>query len=294
MRNSILIILILFSYFVSSAQTSVYHPFPKTNTGWGVDEWWHGVPPATKTGSHFYTINGSDTTIGSYTYIKVFKGTIPSLFGGFRDDSTNRKVYGIIFPAPAIEFILYDFNLNIGDTFVHFYTNLCQDSTTYSTVYFVDSVLIGGTYRKRIHFDEPLLFTSGPLKFIEGVGSTTGLFNCYYQGEFTYNLCAFNQVGKPPHNFCSSSTSIEEEIKTQIQIYPNPSSSKVSLRFNKFLNNASIFIYDAQSKLVKKFENLNGDSYNFSCEDLNNGIYIVKIFEANKMIATKKLSVNKF
>jgi len=54
---------------------------------------------------------------------------------------------------------------------------LIAESMGYAKVIHVDSTLIGGSYRRTIHFDEP------PDTWIEGIGSTRDPFEpliCFY------------------------------------------------------------------------------------------------------------------
>ena len=69
-----------------------------------------------------------------------------------------------------------------------------------------------------------------------------------------------------------------------VNLYPNPASNSFSLNGN--FEKVSIFSITGQ--LVKSFNNTS-ENYQYPIEDLENGIYLVKIFDQNKQEKTVKL-----
>lgn len=107
-----------------------------------------------------------DTVIGVYTYSKIYSGLGPFVVvGGIRNDTLNKKVYKYSV-ATGSEKLLYDFNINVGDTLnassgYGFYDPLINVSTLVPTpiiekawVTSIDSVLMpyDAIFHRRFNF----------------------------------------------------------------------------------------------------------------------------------------------
>src|SRR5260221_423267 len=126
MRKALLLIFIT-AFIKTQAQTSVYHPFPDSNAYWNCN--FGGACSTLVFFDHNYTYTIiSDTTIGAFNYHKLWVpaivitdecwgNTVTSGYyaGAYRQDNANRKVY-FVPPSSSAEKLLYDFNLNVGDT----------------------------------------------------------------------------------------------------------------------------------------------------------------------------------
>ena len=106
---------------------------------------------------------GNDTTISGNNYHEVLYNY--GYFGAIRSDSN--KVYFYKFNDTS-EIILYDFSLNLNDTFYSSFYN-----KSYSVIG-IDSINIGGSMRKRIFFNDSLNDEIGNY-WIEGIGSCAGV-----------------------------------------------------------------------------------------------------------------------
>jgi hypothetical protein len=85
----------------------------------------------------------------------------------------NRKLY-------VDTFLLYDFNLNAGDTFNLYVSSipLCSHNGYYPMIVdSVDSVYYGSSWRKRITFFQMSGFAFGPIVWVEGIGDINYGFN---------------------------------------------------------------------------------------------------------------------
>src|SRR5688572_13337561 len=170
MKNIITSILLLV-VCGSQAQTNIYHPFPDSNAVWNVFA--SGCCTASCPGpindpviddfTFSYFISG-DTLVNGLTYHKLYKsgshhqhcvlGTsvdnwnfynnVPA--GVFRQDTAAKQVYKLA--SFNQECLLYDFNLNIGDTL----KGDCMNWGSCAIVTSIDSVLVGGNYRTRYNF----------------------------------------------------------------------------------------------------------------------------------------------
>ncbi len=148
------------------------------------------------------------------------------------------------------EFLLYDFNLGIGDSVILPIT-LC-DTTYTSTVYVtsVDSVLLEDmNYRRRIN----LMFYY-PFSWIEGIGSDDGLLYpkfigtacvcdteliCFRQNDsFLY----YNETNMPCFDFIVSNKE-DVYIYNNFQLYPNPTKNEITISGFKGQRNTEVNIY---------------------------------------------------
>ena len=77
-----------------------------------------------------------------------------------------------------------------------------------------------------------------------------------------------------------SGVGLDELVKDDLQVYPNPASSMITVE-NAL--NANIHILDLTGKQVMAIENNNGTQLNVA--DLTNGIYIVQV-ESDGKIST--------
>ena len=155
-----------------------------------------------------YTIDG-DTTIGAYQYAKLYlkqkveQGTVQSqwcdesinyyesFYGAIRE--SGKKVYFSYPSLNPIEFLVYDFNLSIGDTIPSPDGDLTANPSE-RIISSIDSVLVFGSYRKR--------FVINNYKYVvEGIGASTGLFNplVYYPSECYMGMHCYAEYGTPDH-----------------------------------------------------------------------------------------------
>lgn len=86
----------------------------------------------------------------------------------------------------------------------------------------------------------------------------------------------------------NSALSVNEFVKNNVSIYPNPTEEFISIVTNKSLNFEKVLIYDLLGKKVKMIKS-NFDNINVS--DLSNGVYFLKI-STDKGFANKKIIIN--
>lgn len=170
--------------FISAkAQPIAYHPFPDSNATWRERTWF--VDGLTMHEHKYQLFISGDSTIGNYVYHKIyitheqtdyaypqgyvlnyyFFGT--SLSGFLRQDTAARKVYTYD-SFSFTDTLVYDFNLNIGDTLPPSYNHSFGDPITITGI---DSIYDGTVYRRRF------MLSMGWGWIVEGIGSNAGLFN---------------------------------------------------------------------------------------------------------------------
>lgn len=171
--------------------------------------WYNGVSHLNGKYTNIYKIK-QDTLIESKSYNKVYSyysGDSNYLEYGrliffVREDSNRVFIREIIYPYTiSEEYIVYDFNLNKGDTITVPVILGGDIWSSYSynrgliTIDSVDSVNINGSLLKRLFISSEYCYIEGE-QWIEGIGSTQGLFeagtvidggtgilNCLYQGD---------------------------------------------------------------------------------------------------------------
>ncbi len=235
--------LLMTSY--SFGQTSIYHPFPDSNSSWNYYCYQYMCTFGDANEEYSFILDG-DTTINSQTYHKLSIPFVsfytsgsctqvhfPGYKGAIRQDVPNKKVYYVT-PSSSTEELLYDFNMGIGDTVQGY---LASYPGMYDTVISIDSVLVGNDYRKRWYINNWY-----EIYLIEGIGSTYGLLE-FSPGSLTdaygYNLDCFMQDQLPlypdTNTNCQLITSINDigMLPDQMKVYPNPSKGSFSIEFRQ-------------------------------------------------------------
>src|SRR5204863_2804445 len=127
--------------------------------------------------------------------------TMAGYRGAIRQDTMNRKVF-FVSPSNTTEQLLYDFNMQVGDTVKGYIETFTSPSDTVKSI---DSVLVGNSYRKRWTINTGFLWE---VRFIEGIGSIHGLIefswgNTYYAPVYFFGC--FAQNGQTLYNYSTFS-----------------------------------------------------------------------------------------
>lgn len=273
--------------FSTSAQ--IYQPFPTDSATWTVDFMFPlpffnvGHNPAA------YFISG-DSLYNGLTYQKINKtlDSIPnnqfmsSNIALIREDS-NRiycKYYG--FQTIPNEFILYDFNLTVNDTF--------SIATILGTISFivssVDSEYTQTGYRRALnlsHINGSLPFWTPTMRWVEGIGD---IVNGVIYPEVPWvdwwaeALCfRKNNVLIWDNNGACWITS---ESYVDIKPFPlkvivnNISNDKIELNMELIKGEKNIYIFDSFGKVVKNIKT-SSNKVTVKKEELSRGFYLLKI-----------------
>jgi len=294
MRKFLLFCATLLTIF-ANGQTSVYHHFPDSNAVWNFNFILYCMY-GTANQDYSIMISG-DTLINSQTYHKLTTpfvqsfstGTCDEILTGYkgaiRQDTTNRKVFYIP-PNNLTEQLLYDFNMQVGDTVQGYIEGYAYEP---DIVQSIDSVLVGNNYRKRWNIN-----TCYNIHFIEGIGSTYGLIQ-QSPGCITdhadYSITCFQQNGQSLHPDTTSNCQLITSVNTfnptsnQVKVFPNPSNGFFTVDFDQPLNITEIQVIDMLGNIVNRQKTNNKKTINI--DNLLGGTYILTVFDKDNKIINR-------
>lgn len=90
------------------------------------------------------------------------------------------------------------------------------------------------------------------------------------------------------NNPCSASAGIEEFENSNLTIYPNPTSSVITIDLSKLENVTEVAVYDLTGKLMYSAANINGSSLTIDLSDFSKGMYQA-IISTERMNITQKI-----
>ena len=256
--KALLLIIFLTATLGTLAQTSIYRPFPDSNAVWNWQYSAFTCTPFTLFDEEYsYKLDG-DTLIGSMQYHKIVTpfvqvnntlcGPVNDIgYKGFiRQSIIDKKVYCIL-PNDSVEQLIFDFNLQVGDTIptLEFYPGQCYEKIIVTQI---DSVWIGGSYRKR--------WNGSSLIIIEGIGSNweflqplceiidgaTGVLTCFTQnGSSLYPNTTYN---------CDLITNLYSisSKHSSVNLFPNPFHTSITVETQvekstmKIYNSLGVFV----------------------------------------------------
>lgn len=138
----------------------------------------------------------------------------------------------------------------------------------------------------------------GVINFPDSLGSACDFrpFSFYLGGKRTYYGLPNNpdyDLGPVAGSICDSLTNGVGEVRQEmIQFFPNPATNEVSISSNFLFRGNQLRIFNSLGEIVK-VENLpdNQNSIRISVEDLNQGIYMVEIINAKRILKVGKLLI---
>jgi hypothetical protein len=314
MKKTIIVFAFILTFTFSYSQTNIYHPFPNSAI-WRVD-YYYDQPFQDdwcfyKDYFQYFTVG--DTIINARVHKKINRSNMlfdsiscytnltppgtpgPVYVGALRDDSIVNKTFFVL-PNTTNDSLLYDYNLNVGDT-MKGYIALFEYDVSHLVVLSIDSVLINGQYRKRWNFAPDANFTPDSTYFIEGIGSSCGLIEPLntFAIDFTarYLVCVKDSLGTlftSGYNSaygCNLITVGIKEISNEddlISIYPNPATSNITIQTPI---NSTVKILNLEGQIIKTFSAVAGNTYN-DVSAIPSGIYFVEI-KSEKGVKVKKL-----
>lgn len=286
--------------FPLSAQLP-YTPFPEEAAVWHVAFWESDCPIPFPCQFNQYSYNGDTVITGllyhnlSFTYKALGQIFETGIIGYIRQDSSEKKVFYLP-SGESNEYLLYDFNLNVGDIYPKTFNTIGISDTLF--VFQIDSLLLNGDYRRFYKLIPPRI-TGDTLLVIEGIGCTSGLINTisYWNGwEYYSLLTCFQEDGETVYSpYGEAECQIlgikyPIESKVELTIVPNP------------VNQAEMLIISSKvSPIVIRIRNLFGQhlwenaiatvSVVVPVENFGRGLVIAEIYIDGKIIAFEKVIV---
>lgn len=258
--------------FVFNLSGQNYHPLVSSAKTWSI---------AHSYGQPFpwfsdYTRFGDDTLINSHMYKKVWKSQDSLLYGwtanGFiRED--NQKVYYLSWAGGPPNNLIYDFNVNTGDTVYLF-------SDPMEIRFIVDSVgsftLLTGEIRRRIDLSCYSINTViGHDTWIEGIGSLSGVLGS--------GSCAL--VGDDPKLLCCH----DNDTLKYMDLFYNICRLIKDIQTNRKNNDINRIFLNEDGQIVVKIRNPLQSPVNIRIIELTGQILCDKLITQQETIIKKEL-----
>lgn len=256
---------------------------------------------------HYDIYFSGDTILGSLKYYKCKKTGTDSVFynnifqyvGLIGDSSfairedTNTKKYYCRFYSQNIDDLLYDFNLNLGDTIPSNMYGIkgCFSQPVILTC--LDTVVLGNQPKRRFFIGNTKYF------FIEGIGSNTGLLGmlCGMMESgsclevFYKNSDSLVVNGCFASNPCIITNASADNANFKLQIFPNPFTTSATLSIlNTPASNLKFELLDIFGRQVKQFAIKNPQT-EITRDNLPSGIYFYRVSSADGIIGAGKVVV---
>ncbi len=303
MKNIYLILLLFFTKLVIA---QAYIPFPNDSATWVVNKYCSSPCNYLTDNQPQQIVQHGDSLKNGIIYHKlygVFSGTnSPAFFCFYREFS--KKIYfkyplGTIFGNDTSEFVLYDFNLNVGDTFT-----IKTPTAGYGALATIPKMRLNSISTTTVPYITGLhtayTFTSASgytpyglnlfITWYQGIGANQGfLYNLAYASwpiltppsyPYTYNLSCFYKSNSFIFNPSCLVTSVEENLKkkkNKINIFPNPTTGNFIIKLNtKDEINNQIELTTILGELVLKKE-ITTNETQIDINNFANGVYFLKM-----------------
>jgi len=272
----------------ASPAAAQFDALPDSNATW-TETFWIGPGYPYEGFFHTYDTTSPDTVYNGDVYQKLLSAYANNFnifgtgYGGaLRDNGLGQVYYWA--PGEPDPVLLYDFDVQVGDTVEDVYSIWTQDVRVYS----VDQITVNGTQRKRIGLeclDQPGFIGA---YWIQGIGGIGGLFRttacpsvsgsgalvCMTVNDTVQYGLNVGAVGDCSLLLGQSDLDVAEE---SLVIYPNPATDRLTIgSLGNGRVNAEVFGPDGRSVLVQR---LSGSELNIAA--LSPACYWLKVSEAS-------------
>lgn len=289
------------------AQTNF--PFPSADAVWSVSsktQWWFD----TYADNHKYTVMG-DSILNGITYQKYYHCPDSilnlnnlSFYALLRQDEQTQRSY-VLYPSEAVEHLLYDFSLQVGDTL--------SDPSYYLDWWWgehlltVTQVSFDDSGRKKIYLSQNQVGGGAAEEvWTEGIGSSKGLFNRTHQGlldEPEAELLCFEQneeiIYQKYPNICHYTSITAIETLTNMggfALSPNPVNNVFTLHYQLLPNTLGsiLKLYNAQGQAVlQQAVSPSNTQMDVSVAELPLGIYLCTLTTNKGEYCSQKVLINR-
>lgn len=128
--------------------------------------------------------------------------------------------------------------------------------------------------------------TSFNISTLSDSGYLAFKYKTIYAAWMTYNIDSIT---------ISQSVGIDEKNKKKnfiASFSPNPFSTFATIKFNSYLVDVDITVFNLHGQKVKIFNNFNGSQLKLGRENLKNGIYFIQLSKKNVVIETEKVIIS--
>ncbi len=293
MKSNLLFTAIILLLFTENTFSQEYHPM-LNNSSWLISDW----VSCCRLPKQRIIEEISDEVVGSVTYKKysypTFEEEAPNtIINYLREDIIERKVYRL---ESNSEVLIYDFSIENSNTI---------DIDGFTFVATVDYIILNEQARKRIVLKRVELYYGNVLTqtWIEGVGSNShpfypdyNMYNVMSAGG-GYNIvtkCSFQNgehiYGNPD---CATflNTNQQNQIASNIDFSPNPFTTTLNINSEIGFQDVTLKMYNSIGQLVRENTNLKGQNITIDRENLESGLYLIQLFENNKLLKTSKVLI---
>ncbi len=189
--------------------------------------------------------------------------------------------------------LLYDFSASPGDTVdIVNYSDGINTDTIHTYVEAIDTLEYMGIKRQRFKVRN---IESGDYDYwITGIGSVKGFLFSLIEltGGIRELLCVhdngtlvYQNEDRATCYMDGNPTGIENGSTIDLNIYPNPTSGYINIKYSGVINDLSYSIYNSDGKIINCGQ-LTNETINLN---LKQGLYIFQLFENDKLILEKKI-----
>lgn len=227
----------------------------------------------------------------------------------FRDDTITGKVYCIKDTiSDTFENVLFDYEMSVGDTISYEWV---FGHRVVDRLFKIDTIMVDSVPHRRYYFNSLPHLGSRQYNFVEGIGCMSHpLFPLVteYCFEQSHNLiCFYNQNGAPdfiitnygcwgdPPTLNCSRIDVKSTITSATQIiYPNPTSSLLSIDCSTFAHLPTYISISSVDGLTKEYFTVQPQTMiqTIDVSQLPNGIYVLSINTSNTAPIFHKVVVN--
>ncbi|HMG15368.1 MAG TPA: T9SS type A sorting domain-containing protein [Saprospiraceae bacterium] len=98
-----------------------------------------------------------------------------------------------------------------------------------------------------------------------------------------------NQISEP--SICKSTSTNDLSNPVKFEIVPNPFTFETSIITSENLNGATLIVYNSVGQIVKQLNDIFGHSFILKRNDLENGMYFIKLIQEHTIFLTRKLVI---
>ena len=273
------IIACTFLFFSIALQSQDYLPFDFRNGIWVTNYFEHGG-----TSFDFQYFCDGDTIINQQSFFKLFQFCIKTwygrdsflvYYGAIANDTANKKVF-LIKNGQLEPEVLYDFNLEIGDTVKE---GIGADFNL--VVSDVDSVLVCNRFHKRYVIQKYQTWLEDQA-FVEGIGFSYGFVEPLVIEPFenTSELVCYTERSNEECEECELLLNRERQTnQKKIWVFPNPVKSWFVFEIIKIEENTfQLDIYDDTGRLIDTHNDIPGGRLEIDVQGYAPGVYIFKLY----------------